>query len=118
MGKHSKENVKEKKKTSVFKIILRILLVILIILVILAGIGVGFISSKLGKLNVEKIDETQIGISEDTKKELSGYRNIALLGIDSRADDYGLGNRSDCIIIASMDQKTKNIKWLMWKQKY
>jgi len=41
---------------------------------------------------------------------LSGYRNIALLGIDSRADDYGLGNRSDCIIIASMDQKTKNIK--------
>ena len=41
---------------------------------------------------------------------MSGYRNIALLGIDSRADDYGLGNRSDCIIIASMDQKTKNIK--------
>ena len=43
---------------------------------------------------------------------MSGYRNIALLGIDSRADDYGLGNRSDCIIIASMDQKTKNIKLL------
>ena len=108
MGKHDKG--KEKKKAGALKIFLRILIVLLMIIAILAGIGVGFISSKLGKINVEKIDETQIGISEDTKKELSGYRNIALLGIDSRADDYGLGNRSDCIIIASMDQKTKNIK--------
>lgn len=108
MGKHDKG--KEKKKAGTLKIFLRILIVLLMIIAILAGIGVGFISSKLGKINVEKIDETQIGISEETKKELSGYRNIALLGIDSRADDYGLGNRSDCIIIASLDQKTKNIK--------
>ena len=108
MGKHSEE--KNKKKSSVLKVFLRIILIILIIFVILAGIGVGFVANKLGKINVEEIDETAIGISEETKEELSGYRNIALLGIDSRADDYGLGNRSDCIIIASLDQKTKNIR--------
>lgn len=110
MGKHSEE--KPKTKSKALKIFLRIILVILIIIVILAGIAAGFVASKLGKINVEEIDKTAIGISEETKEELSGYRNIALLGIDSRADDYGLGNRSDCIIIASMDQKTKNIKLL------
>ena len=110
MGKHSEENPKTKSKA--LKIFLRILLVILIIIVILAGIAVGLVANKLGKINIEEIDKTAIGISEETKEELSGYRNIALLGIDSRADDYGLGNRSDCIIIASMDQKTKNIKLL------
>lgn len=110
MGKHSEEE--PKKKSKALKVFLIILLIILIIVVILAGIAAGFVASKLGKINVEEIDKTAIGISEETKEELSGYRNIALLGIDSRADDYGLGNRSDCIIIASMDQKTKNIKLL------
>lgn len=110
MGKHSEENPKTKSKA--LKIFLRILLAILIIIVILAGVAAGLVANKLGKINIEEIDKTAIGISEETKEELSGYRNIALLGIDSRADDYGLGNRSDCIIIASMDQKTKNIKLL------
>ena len=106
MGKHDVEN----KKSSVLKIIGKIFLVLLIIIVILAGIGLGFVYSKLGKMTVEDIDETAIGISEETQERLSGYRNIALLGIDSRADDYGVGNRSDCIIIASLNQETKNIK--------
>ena len=110
MGKHSEE--KPKTKSKALKIFLRILLAILIIIVILAGIAAGLVANKLGKINIEEIDKTAIGINEETKEELSGYRNIALLGIDSRADDYGLGNRSDCIIIASMDQKTKNIKLL------
>lgn len=110
MEKHSEE--KPKTKSKALKIFLRILLAILIIIVILAGVAAGLVANKLGKINIEEIDKTAIGISEETKEELSGYRNIALLGIDSRADDYGLGNRSDCIIIASMDQKTKNIKLL------
>ena len=108
MGKHSEEKTKSKSK--VLKVFLRILLVLLIIFVILAGIAAGFVANKLGKINVENIDETAIGISEETKEELSGYRNIALFGVDSRADDYGLGNRSDCIMIASMNQKTNDIK--------
>lgn len=106
MGKHSEE----KKKSSALKIIGRIFLTILILIVILAGVGVGYVYTKLGKMTVEEIDETAIGITEETQERLSGYRNIALLGIDSRADDYGLGNRSDCIIIASLNQKTKDIK--------
>lgn len=106
MGKH----LEGKKKNKVLKIFLRILLILIVLIVIFAGIAVGYISNKLGKLNVEKIDETEIGIDEDTKDRLSGFRNIALLAIDSRADDYGIGNRSDGIIIASLNEKTKQIK--------
>ena len=65
---------------------------------------------ELGKINKETIDTNAIGITEETKKSLKGYRNIALLGIDSRADDYGLGNRTDCIIIASINEETKDVK--------
>ena len=106
MGKHNEE----KKKSKGLKIFLRVLLILLIIIVILAGIAVGYVTNKLGKITVEEIDEKAIGIDEETEEKLSGYRNIALLGIDSRADDYGVGNRSDCIIIASLDEKTKQIK--------
>ena len=106
MGKHNEE----KKKNKGLKIFLRVLLILLIIIVILAGIAVGYVTNKLGKITVEEIDETAIGIDEETQERLSGYRNIALLGIDSRADDYGVGNRSDCIIIASLDENTKQIR--------
>lgn len=108
MGKHSAE--KEKKKGKALKVIGIIFLVILAIVVIIAGAGLGFVYSKLGKMTVEELDETAIGINEETEERLSGYRNIAIFGIDSRADDYGLGNRSDCIIIASLNEKTKDIK--------
>ena len=116
MGKHfvdDKEEtykVKDKKGGKGKKIFLRILVVFLMILAVLAGIATYFIGDKLGKINTETIDETAIGLTEETNKALSGYRNIALLGIDSREDDYGLGNRSDCIIIASINQKTKDVK--------
>ena len=85
-------------------------LILLILIVIIAGIGLGFVYSKLGKMNVEEIDKTAIGIDEETQERLSKYRNIAIFGIDSRADDYGIGNRSDCIIIASLNQETNDIK--------
>lgn len=100
----------KKKKGNALKIIGIILLIILVILVIIAGAGMGFVYSKLGKMNIENINEEEIGINKETEQRLSGYRNIALFGIDSREDDYGLGNRSDCIIIASLNQKTKDIK--------
>jgi len=109
MGKHEAEK-NEKKNKKVLKVIGIIFLVLIAIIVIVAGIGLGFVYSKLGKMTVEEIDETEIGLNEETVQRLSGYRNIALLGIDSREDDYGLGNRSDCIIIASLNEETKDIK--------
>jgi len=94
----------------VLKIIGIILLIFIVIIGIALAIGANYVKSKISKINVEEIDESAIGITEEVEKELKGYRNIALFGIDSRKDDYGLGNRSDCIIIASLNQDTNEIK--------
>lgn len=101
-----------KKKNKGFKIFLRIFIAIIVIVLGIAIAGYSFVHNKLSKMKTEYIDKTAIGISEEAKDSLKGYRNIALLGIDSRADDYGTGNRSDCIIIASINEKTKEVKLL------
>lgn len=103
----------KKKKTGIQKAIkvISIILIVLIVmaLAVVAG-GWTYFNNMLGEMKKETIDQNSIGIAEQTEKDLSEYRNIALLGIDSRADDYGLGNRSDCIIIASINKKTNDVK--------
>ena len=109
--REEENNMRKKKKMNKgLKIFLIILLVLVIIIVGLGVAGYTFVNGKIGKMQKENIDTTAVGINEETKQELKGYRNIALLGIDSRADDYGLGNRSDCIIIASINQETNEVK--------
>ena len=85
-------------------------LVLLILLAIIVGGTFWFISSKSGKMQKVDLDETDLNVSAEVAEKLSNYRNIALFGLDSREDDYGRGNRSDCIIIASMNNETKEVK--------
>ena len=109
--REEENNIRKKKKMNKgLKIFLIILFVLVIIIVGLGVAGYTFVNGKIGKMQKENIDTTAVGINEETKQELKGYRNIALLGIDSRADDYGLGNRSDCMMIASINQETNEIK--------
>ena len=109
--REEENNMRKKKKMNKgLKIFLIILLVLVIFILGLGIAGYTFVNGKIGKMQKENIDTTAVGISEETKQELKGYRNIALLGIDSRADDYGLGNRSDCMMIASINQETNEIK--------
>lgn len=102
----------KKKKHKILKIILAVILIIIILLAGIIGWGYSFIMGKLNKIDTEVIDTSHesIGIDENVAESLSGYRNIALLGIDTRADDYGVGNRSDCIMIASLNEKTNEVK--------
>ena len=112
-NKEREEEFNERKKKKMNKGLKIFLIILLILFIIVAGLGVAgytFVNGKRGKMQKENIDTTAVGISEETKQELKGYRNIALLGIDSRADDYGLGNRSDCMMIASINQETNEIK--------
>jgi len=109
--REEENNMRKKKKMNKgLKIFLIILLVLVIFILGLCVAGYTFVNGKIGKMQKENIDTTAVGINEETKQELKGYRNIALLGIDSRADDYGLGNRSDCMMIASINQETNEIK--------
>lgn len=99
---------KTSTKKKVIKILLGILISLLIIIIAAGGTAFWFVQSKIGKMNQIKIDESQLGLSEN--KNLSKYRNVAIFGVDSRADDYGEGNRSDCIIIASINNETHDVK--------
>ena len=61
---------------------------------------------------MQKVDlnENDLNVSAQTEEKLADYRNIAIFGVDSRDDSYDKGNRSDCIIIASINNKTKEVK--------
>ena len=102
----SKKPTSTKKKA--IKVLLGILITLLIIIIAAGGTAFWYVQDKIGKMQQVKIDESQISVSEN--ENLTGYRNIAIFGVDSRADDYGKGNRSDCIIIASINNKTHDVK--------
>lgn len=104
------DNKKGKKKKGKLKLFGKIVLVLVILLAILVGSVFWFISNKLGKLQQVDIDEGDLGISDEVSDNLSGYRNIAIFGVDSRDDNLDKGNRSDCIIVASINNKTKEVK--------
>lgn len=99
---------KEKKKLSIF---FKIVITLLIILVLIVGVAFFYAKGKLDKIQkIELPSDKDLGITETTAQNLTGYRNIAIFGVDSRSDDYGIGNRSDCIIIASINNDTGAIK--------
>ena len=87
-----------------------IVLVLLILLAIIIGSIVWVINDKFSKMQQVDIDEEELSVSSEVEQNLSEYRNIVLFGIDSRQDTYSKGNRSDCIIIASLNNTTKEVK--------
>ena len=107
---NEKNNKSKSKKRKVLKVIFIIFIVLVIIVAAVAAAGFTYIYSMLGKMDQEEINLNAISIDEAVADELSEYRNIALFGINSREDDYGRGNRSDCIIIASINKKTNDVR--------
>ena len=110
--KVKKEKVKtnKRKKGRWLKVLGTILLTIILILAILIGLAYMYITNKLSKMNTVQLDESQLGITAEASTKLAKYRNIAIFGVDSREDDYGKGNRSDCMIIASINNETKEVR--------
>jgi len=88
---------------------IKILIAVLIIILLLIGAAVYYVMNKLNKLNDVEVSKEEIEITEGVEENLKGYRNIVLFGIDTRADTYE-GSRTDCIIIASINQETKQVK--------
>lgn len=106
LKKEEKEK-KPKKKRKIFRIILLTLIAILIFII---AFLFWYVHDKLNKVQHVDLSGTDLGIAQQTEEQLDEYRNIALFGIDSRQDEYSMGNRSDCIIILSINDKTKDAK--------
>lgn len=74
-----------------------------------AVIGMVILASKMNKLKSVKLNTDKLNISDEVQHE-EGYTNVALFGLDSRENDLGKGNRSDTIMIASLNNDTKEVK--------
>lgn len=75
-----------------------------------AATGVVYVAAKLGKLDTEEIPVEDIEVNKEAETTGEGYTNVALFGIDSREGELEIGTRTDCIIVASLNNKTKEIR--------
>lgn len=110
-----KEENMEKKKNKLWTVLKVFIVLILILAMIISGtiaFGYWYITDKLNKVQQVQINEEELNIVEEVEEQLTGYRNIAIFGVDSRSSNLGRGNRSDCIIIASINNDTKEVKLL------
>lgn len=107
----TKTSSKRKNGAKIFK---KVMLIILIVLIVLLGIGAGvaiwYINDKLGKVNYVEISSDDIEVTEGIDEKMNGYRTIAIFGVDSRSNELVQGTRSDCIILATIDEKKKEVK--------
>ncbi len=58
----------------------------------------------------DTVDKDDIETNDISAGHMDGYRNVALFGVDSRDNSLGKGTRSDTIIIASINEETKEVK--------
>ena len=110
----------KKKRRQIFKLVTFGLEVMLLVVVVIGAAYVKEFIDSFSKIETDSEfgDKTEAGInigsegidSEYFEEVLEGYTNIALFGLDNRsAGDYEKG-RSDSIIIASINNKTKEVK--------
>ena len=88
-----------------------IILILILIIAIAIGAGYFYMKSKIDIVEYVEIPKEEIEISEEVveNEEIRKYRNIVLIGIDNKDSTYQMG-RSDCIIIASINEETKEVK--------
>ena len=80
------------------------------VLICLIASGVIYVSAKLNKLNTEDIPKKNIAVNDLEEGVGEGFTNFALFGSDSRAAGADEGTRTDCIIVASLNNKTREVK--------
>ena len=106
-NKNSRKRRKKKKSRKLLLFVFEVLLLAILLLV-------AYFVSMMNRIKYENLDETEAGINSDldenTLLSLEGYTNIALFGLDNRSsNNYDTGN-SDVIMVASINNKTKDIK--------
>lgn len=106
--KKKRKGKKKKKKNLLLKIIFRFIMLLIILIVIAVGALVGYVYNKLSKIDYDEKGLDNVVINEGVENE--GYLNIALFGVDTRSNEYDKSSGSDCIMIISLNKKTKDVK--------
>jgi len=97
-----KDKKKIKKRS---KLIALFILELLVLVLIIAGF---YLYSKLNRIQYDSSDDKNI--IQNDNVNISGYRNIVVFGVDSRSNALKKNTHSDTIIIASINNKTKDVK--------
>lgn len=84
--------------------------IVLMFLLFVSGVLVKYVLDKWKLIDTRDIDESALAISTDINKEASGFTNIVLFGVDAKEASVIDTSNSDCIIIVSINNKTKEIK--------
>lgn len=88
----------------------KVLAVLLGVFILLITAAIAVLAGKWGKVGGIKLDIGKLNISEEAEELSTGYLNVALFGLDTRTNSDEMGERSDTIIIASLNRATKEVK--------
>lgn len=102
------ERVRNKISTKVWAIAFFVLLVLFILICVIYVKN--YARMKYSEMNINTISADQLLTNDGVKEATSGYKTIALYGLDSRDSNLDAGANSDSIIIASINESTKEIK--------
>lgn len=80
------------------------------VVVCLAASAAVYVNAKLGKMEREEIPKEKIVVNDLAEDVGVGYTNFAVFGIDSREGELEKGTRTDCLIVASLNNETKEVK--------
>lgn len=86
----------------------RALVLILEVFTLFILLGIGYVMNKYDKFQLNLFGEGDILINEGAEQE--HYTTIALFGSDSREGQLEAGTHADTIMIASIDEDTKEVK--------
>ena len=85
-------------------------LIALVLCIVTALGGVAVVFATVSSAQHIDLDESHLGMDSAAAASIDGYRNIAILGTDARADDDDAQVRSDAIIVASINEETNEVK--------
>ncbi len=95
---------KSKKKKGRFRVLF---IIELLLLAVILTVGI-YLYRSMHKIQRDANQDKNIQKNEEVA--IDGYRNIALFGVDSRQNRLKDATHSDTIIIASLNNKTKDVK--------
>ncbi len=97
----ARETQKRKKKGGIGRFF-KTLIILILVLVLAFG---GYLFIKLGNLSHVDLDKDNLDAGD-----VPGYKNIVVLGVDTRDMSNYSGSRTDSIIIVSINKKSNEIK--------
>ena len=99
----------QRKRTAKRKKKRKTMFVIEVLILVILAVGL-FVAAKIGKIQRTDVSKGNIIINDAVGDALEGYTNIALFGVDSREGSLDRDAHSDTLMVASINNKTKDVK--------